>query len=159
MNVMNLIHEICLTKNRINNIPKWKFIVKKKQKEKLNNLILEFLNLDIFVASENAISFFISINRNTIYNIDSNLKYDDSYLNIQLSDNNYVTHITYYPKSNRFEIENDHVAYTIYRNTKSSKHIKSIWEPLTDKIKEKYINIIIQIAESIAINTNNNLLR
>lgn len=149
MNIMNLIHDICLTKNSINNTPKWKFITKNKQEKRFDKDISDFLNLDIFSASEHMISFLISLGRGITKYIDGYLKYNDVHIAVQVFDDNIatITNVTYYPLSNRFEIENDHVHYTIYRNTKISNHVNKMWEPLTHKIKKRYLEIIIQMAE------------
>ena len=69
MYIMNLIHEICLTKNKINHTPKWRILTKNKQEKKLNNHISEFLNSDIFSASENIISFLLSLDKVITNNI------------------------------------------------------------------------------------------
>lgn len=146
MNIMNLIHDICLTKNSINNTPNWRFISKNKYKKKLNNNILEFLNLDIFSASDNMISFLVSLGSEITCNINGYLRYCEIYITIQIPESN-ITTITYYPTSNRFEVENDYIRYTIYRNNKISNNINNVWEPLTHKIKKRYIDIIIQMAD------------
>lgn len=143
MDVMNLIHDICLTKNSINNIPKWRFIKRNKQMRRFNKIISDFLNLDIFVASEGTISFLLGLNINTINNINV---HGVECMDILIEDNTYIS-VTYYPITNRFEITSADISYTIYRNNKISNRINNIWEPLTRKIKEKYLEVIIQIAE------------
>lgn len=151
MYIMNLIHEICLTKNNISNIPKWKIITKNKQEKKLNKDISEFKNSDIFSASENIISFLLSLDKEITNHITGFLYYTDTYLHIEVLDiNEVITDVVYFPNSNRFEIGNKNVGYTIYRNNKICNRIDKMWEPLTVKIKERYLDIIIQMAEYIA---------
>lgn len=150
MYIMNLIHDICLTKNHINNTPRWKFISKNKQTKKLDNNISNFLNLDIFASSENMISFLLSLGEQITKNINGYLFYDDACMCIEVVDDGVNIRVEYYPRSNRFEIKSDYLAYSIYRNTKICNHIRKIWEPLTIKIKERYIEIIIQMAEYIS---------
>lgn len=152
MYIMNLIVDICLTKNCINNTPRWKFISKNKQLKKLNDDIYKFKNLDIFSASDNMITFLLSLDKDTVKHIDGSLfMYSDTFLCMDIEYNNDypITSFSYYPKSNRFEVWNEDVGYTVYRNTKISNRINKMWEPLTDKIKERYLEIIIQAAEYI----------
>lgn len=150
MYIMNLIHDICLTKIRINNIPRWKFISKNKEMKNLDRKMSEFLNLDIFNASDNIITFLISLNKK-IYNDNiGNIWYTDTFIAFNIPDDiGRETNITYYPISNHFEIWNNDVAYNIYRNTKISNRINKMWEPLTNNIKERYLNIIIHIVEEL----------
>lgn len=152
MYIMDLIMDICLTKNKLNNIPKWKFITKNKQIKNLDNSISEFLESDIFNASDSMITFLLSLDKNIFNNINNNPPiYCGSSLCMDIQyDNHYNTSFVYYPKSNRFEVWSEDIAYTIYRNTKISNQINNMWEPLTYKIKEKYLEIIIQVAEYIS---------
>lgn len=145
MYIMNLIHDICLTKNKINNIPKWKIITRSKEVKRLNNDMIEFLNLDIFSASDNIITFLLSLNLNNEIR-DTIPNYNESFIHVDIGKDT-IIHVDYYPRSNRFEVWDKDVAYTIYRNTKICNHINKMWEPLTMKIKEEYLKIIIQIAE------------
>lgn len=147
MYIMNLIHDICLTINDINNTPKWKFITKHKQIKKLNENRLNFLDLNIFSSSDNVLTFLLAIND---YNPESipGLAFNKAWLHIDIIDDN--IHIDYYPNSNRFEIWGSTVAYTIYRNTKNSNKINNMWEPLSCKMKKRYLEIIIQMAEYIS---------
>ena len=149
MNIMNLIHDICLTKNSINSTPNWRFISKNKYKKKLNNDISEFLNLDIFSASENVISFLICFDEEIIdETVSGFLQSSATFIRLELPDNNEIdTKILYLAKANCFEISNKDVAYTIFRNNRVSNRINKMWEPLTDKIKERYVEIIIQMAD------------
>lgn len=150
---MNLVQDICLIKNNINSISKIHFILRNKEIKKFNNKISEFMNLDIFNASDNMLTFLISLGKETTNAaIDCYLWYDNSCISIQLCDNDNMcpTYIDYYPNSNRFEIKSDHVSYSIYRNTKISNRINEMWGPLSINIKEKYVDIIIQIAEYIS---------
>lgn len=150
MDIMNLIHDICLTKNKINNTPKWRFIEGYKQSKRLNEDIINFLDLDIFNASENIISFLVCFNEETLdKNVNGFLQSSATFIKIQIQDDQNTTHIMYLPKRNRFEINNKDVAYTIYRNTKISNQISKMWEPLTHKIKERYVEIILNLAEYI----------
>ena len=150
MYIMNLIHDICLTKNSINSTPRWKFISKIKLTQKLNSDISEFLKLDVFSASENVLSFLLSLDRETTKHINGYLSYDEAYILIEVLENDGTnTDVTYYPRSNRFEIWNKYVSYTIYRNTKISNIINKMWEPLTNEIKERYLDMIIQMADNI----------
>lgn len=153
MNIMNLIHDICLTKNKIINTPKWRLFERYKQSKRLNEDTLNFLNLDIFNASENMITFLLSLDRKIIENnIKGFITYDTTFLVLLILGDTTNTYVYYHPKFNRFEITNDNVAYTIYRNSKISTKINKMWEPLTHKIKERYLEIIIQIAEYISQN-------
>ena len=157
MNIMNLIHAICLNKNRISNTPKWKFISVYKANKNLNNSISTFLSLDIFDASNNLISFLLSLGElsNTIHGI----TYSDTFIDLDIGKSsidihgfeNLKTnaHVIFYPKSNRFEIISDVVSYTIYRNTKNGNTVNKMWEPLTNDLKEIYIDIILRMAEYI----------
>lgn len=147
MNVMNLIHGICISKNHINNSHKWRFIYKYKENKILNERIKEFLGLNIFDASNNFITFMLSLDDNYTKYV-SSIHFSQIYLSINLSDRLFVE---YYPKSNRFEINEDNITYTVYRNTKYSNFIKNKWIPTTEKIKEEYIKIIINMAEYINI--------
>lgn len=148
MDIMNLIHDICLLKNSINHTPKWKFISRNKLIKKLDEDISEFKNLDIFSASENIISFLISVDKEIVKCIDiDSILYDYSYLTLDMRTGNIITTITYLPTLNSFEVKNVNIAYTIYHNTAASRRINKMWEPLTYKIKEKYIEIIIKIAD------------
>ena len=151
MYIMNLIQDICLTKNYINNIPKWKFISKNKQIKKLNKNISEFLNLDIFNASNNIITFLLSLGKEITKHVDGYLWYDDTCISIEVLDNEEIFKVDYYPRSNRFEIGCSYMHYSIYRNTKISNRINKMWGPLTDKIKKRYLNIILQMAEFISL--------
>lgn len=151
MNTMNLIHKICMTKNHINNAPKWKFIYKHKETKILDECIKEFLNLNIFDASNNFITFMLSLDNYYTKTITS-VHFSKIYLSINLSNGLFIE---YYPKSNRFEINEDSITYTVYRNTKYSNFIKDKWEPTAEKIKEEYINIIISMAEYIILPITN----
>ena len=139
MNGMNIIHDICLTENKIKNTPRWKFITRNKLNKKLNKLKLDFLNLDVFNASNNIISFLISLGKDMTKNVNGYLWYDDRCILIQIQDNETIFDVNYYPKSNRFEIISDYISFSIYRNTKVSNYINNIWESLEEKIKERYI--------------------
>jgi hypothetical protein len=151
---MNLIHAIYLNKNRINSMPRWKIITLYKERKNLDTLISDFMKLDVFDASNNIISFLLSLGKlsNDIWGI----KYNENYISIDMNafyyidGNNYECIITYYPKSNRFEINDDDVSYTIYRNTKNSNKINKMWEPLTVYIKDIYVDIILEMAEYIS---------
>lgn len=149
MYIMNLIHEICINKYYINITPKWKFITKRKRIKNFNDSISKFMDLDIFSLSDNVISFLLSWNKET-ETVAGYLYYNDSCLCIEVLDNDNNIKVDYYPKSNRFEIRG-YVSYSIYRNTKTSKYINGMWEPLTEKIKERYLEIILQIAEYISL--------
>ena len=154
MDIMNLIHAICLNKQRIDSTPKWKIFTLQKENKTFNKLISEFADLDIFDASNNFISFLLSLGElsNSVWGIN----YDENYLSIDL-DAYYIiggvnsTHaVVYYPKSNRFEITGEDVSYTIYRNTKNSNKINKMWEPLTIELKSIYADKIIEMAEYIS---------
>jgi hypothetical protein len=145
---INLIHGICLTKNVIKNIPRWKFITRNKEQKILNQYISDFLNLDIFTASDNFITFLIGLSKEITEDLNIFLWYNDTLFIIEIPDDNEsVTNIVYYTHSNRFEVWNKSIAYTIYRNNKINKSVNDIWEPLSYKIKETYIDIIIQLSE------------
>lgn len=154
MNIMNLIHAICLSKNRINDIPRWKIITLYKENKLLNEQISDFVKLDIFDASNNIISFLLSLGElsNSIWGV----TYDENYISINMDDfyytdtTNYKCVITYYPKSNRFEINGEDVSYTIYRNTKNGSTITKMWETLIMQLKTIYVDIIIDMAEYIS---------
>lgn len=150
MYIMNLIHDICLTKNSINNTPKWRFITKNKQTKKLNKNIAEFLELDVFSASNNIITFLNSLDREIVTSAIGSIWFTTTFIALDVYDkNNIETNITYYPESGRFEIWNNNVSYTIYRNNKVSNKINKMWEPLVVNIKKKYLDIIIKIADYI----------
>lgn len=150
MDIMNLIHEICLTKIKINNTPKWRFITKNKLIKNLDNAISKFLDLDIFAASDYMITFLSSLDKNIIKNIEINrmVIYCATMITMDIiDDNSVVTTFTYYPETKRFEVWNKDVAYTIYRNTKICNRINKMWEPLCDNIKTQYIDIITKSVE------------
>ena len=145
MDIMNLIHDICLTKNRINNTPRWKFITRNKEIKKLNNLKLQFLNLNIFDAADSTITFLISLDKNLVNRSDIFLFYGESHLLVKVIDDDVETLVTYFPKNNWVEVATEHTCYSIYRNSKISKRVNKMWEPLINKIKEKYLEIIIEM--------------
>jgi len=146
---MNLIHAICLSKIHINQLPKWKIVSIYKENKLLNNNINKFLNLDIFDASDNIITFLLSLKELPSESV-WGVTYDINFINIDMG--TYCTIdgyknesiVTYYPKSNRFEITDKNISYTIYRNTKNSSIINKIWEPLTDDLKNIYLDIIFE---------------
>ena len=150
MDIMNLIHEICLTKIKINNTPKWRFITKNKLIKNLDNTISKFLDLDIFAASDYMITFLSSLDKNIVKNIEINrmVIYCATMITMDIiDDSSVVTTFTYYPETKRFEVWNKDVAYTIYRNTKICNRINKMWEPLCDNIKTQYIDIITKSVE------------
>ena len=152
MDIMNLIHEICLLKSNINNTPKWKFITKNKLSKKLDEDITKFRELDIFRASENIISFLLSLNRDTTKHISGEqVLYNYTYLalDIKMGENAPIINVLYFPKSNTFDIKGNNISYTIYPKTRLGKRLSGMWNPLSYKIKERYIEIIIQMADEI----------
>lgn len=146
---MNIIQDICMIKNNIDNIPKWKFITKFKQRKKLDNIISEFLKLDIFNASDIMITFLICFDEKIIQKyINESIQINNSLIKFEIKDyNNIITNIIYFPKTSHFEISNENITYSIYRNNKINTNMNAIWESLTYKIKEKYIDIIIQMTK------------
>lgn len=152
MNIMNLIHDICLTKTYINNTPKWKVLSVRKLNKKLNEDLNIFLDLDIFATADNTFTFLLSLDRKIISeNIKSGLLYNNASFTIEIEDEYYkYLDIEYYPRTNKFEITSYGLSYTIYRNTKPSRYINKMWEPLTDRIKKRYLDIIIQLADYIS---------
>ena len=151
MDIMNLIHEICLTVSAINNTPKWKFITRNKLKNKLDEKISEFKELNIFDASDNMLSFLLSLDKELIIYIIRyrNLYYDATFIGVNLKSgyNASGTIVLYHPKLNRFDITGSNMSYSIHRKDRLGKRTSSIWEPLTYRIKERYIEIIIDIAK------------
>ena len=152
MDIMNIIHDICLTKIRIKNTPKWKFISKNKLNKKLHELSSEFLKSDIFSVSDNMITFLLSLDRSTICNnikINDNFSYGNNFINMSITSNTVTTIFAYYPETNRFEVWNNHIAYTIYRNNKICNRVNILWEPFSYDIKVRYLKMIIQLADCI----------
>ena len=138
--------------NSINHTSRWKFITKNKLRKKLEEDINEFKELDIFRASENMISFLLSLNRDTTKLISGEqVLYNYTYLalDIKLGENSPITNVLYFPKSNTFDIKNKNTAYTIYPKARIGKRISGMWNPLSYKIKERYIEIIIQMADEL----------
>lgn len=153
MNIMNLIHDICITKNKINNTPRWRFIALNKQTKKLNNDIEDLLSLDIFSLSDHIISFLNCFSDDILENnITGYLQHSNTFIHLMITDdNNLSNNVLYLPTSNRFEINNMNIGYTIYRNTKISNKINKVWEPLSIKIKQRYLEIVIELAEYISL--------
>lgn len=147
MDIMNLIHAICLSYTRISLMPRTKIISRYKENNILNKHISKFKDTDIFSLSDNLISFLISLDciKGSLYGV----TYGDNFISIDLD--YYVedtkASITYYPKSNRFEIINDYVSYTIYRNTKNGYTVGKMWEQISEDLKDVYIDIIIQASD------------
>ena len=150
MCIMNLIHDICLTKINMENVSKWKLFSMIKLKKRLNKDISDFLNLDIFDLANNVLSFLISLDKDIINSIDENIWYTDTFLCIEFADDrNIINSIMYYPKSNRFEVWSQDISYIIYNNTTNCNKINKLWQPLTNGIRERYLYIIIQLADYI----------
>jgi hypothetical protein len=53
-----------------------------------------------------------------------------------------VNTVTYFPKSNRFEVSYNNINYTIYRNTKNCDAVNTSWSIVTIMLKRKYLDII-----------------
>jgi hypothetical protein len=146
----NVLQDICLTRNILKNTPKWKYVTRYKQTKRLDEDIIKFKNLDIFIASEYMITFLLSLDKEITKNLSIFVWYNDSLVLLEVKDNNNKsTNVLFSPRSNKFEISDKNVTYTIYRNTKISNNINLMWEPLTDTIKESYIKIITEISELI----------
>ena len=148
MIIMNLIHDICLTKTNLKNTPKWKFITIRKLNKKLNEDIDKFMDLDIFSIGDNVLTFLLSLDKKCIDKIDCYIHYGSKFISVIVTDDEVL--ISYFPKSNYFEISAKNMTFTIYRNTKASKYFTKIWEPLMLKTKERYLEIIIQMADYIS---------
>lgn len=146
MNIMNLIYNICLIKNKINNTPKWKYITKRKLEKHLNENISMFLNLDIYIASENILTFLLGLGEGITQYINDYVCYNYSYMAININ-NDTIINVHYYPKSNRFDIYNENFAYSIYKNNKICNKINKLWTPLTTDIKKRYLDMIIEVAD------------
>ena len=149
---MNLINALCLSKNKIDSLPKWRFISRYKERKNLKKVLNNFLLQDIFVISDGIVSFLLSVN---MHDILKEVRFDEKFISVDLGvyedDDGYIieNNITYYPKSNRFEIFYNNIQYTVYRNTKNCDAVNQLWNIVSEELKEKYIDIIYSINEYI----------
>lgn len=139
----NIIHNISITKINLHKIPKWRIFTKYKMNKELNKYINNFLLLDIFIASDDFITFIMSFDNKFIENNIDNIKFNRLCLSLKISD----TIIHYFPKSNRFEIIDNSYKYYVYKKTNLNSFIKIKWDKISNDIKQFYIEKILYVSE------------
>jgi hypothetical protein len=151
MKTMNLIQEICLAKGNFDKLPKWRFLAKKKALGVYEDNLAKFRELEIFAACSTMITFLISLDKTMVENISlRDIKFTSNSLTMVVNNNDGVAStITYLPKNGIFDVQNSIVCYTIYKNSRPARHIKSVWEELCDRIKEKCMEAIMEISNHI----------
>ncbi len=141
----NIVHSICIRVGLLEGLPIWRFISRRNTRIKLKEDVGKFLKLDIYDASNNFITFLLGFDKYYTKNL-LDIKFNDSYLHITLDN----IGVGFYPKHNRFEIDEEDISYMVYRNTICSTRIKKRWDPITEKLKQRYVEIILDLAKYIA---------
>ena len=96
------------------------------------------------------LTFLLSLDREFINEIiKDKIYYNDTFIGmgLKLGYNDYSTSILYHARSNNFSVSGNKVSYAVYRKDRLGKRMRGMWEPLTYRIKERYIDIIIDIAK------------
>ena len=148
MKKMNLIQEICLAKNKINNTPKWKFISRKKAINIFEENMDKFKSLDIFDSSDILLTFLLGIDWLKIDSIPllKGVLFSTTNLTLKVNEN---TEVVYLAKMGMFNIKDESISYSIYKNSRPSRSNKDKWNILTDSLKEKYVEIVTELANHV----------
>lgn len=148
MRKMNLIQEICLAKNKINNISKWRFFSRRKAVSAFEENINKFNSLDIFESSDVLLTFLLGIDWLKIDDIPllKGILFSTTSLTLTIDEN---TEVVYLAKMGMFNIKDESTSYTIYKNARPSRNNKDKWSLLVDSLKEKYIEVIIELANHV----------
>lgn len=145
MEVANTIRTIYNAKQKINSMPKYRFLSRYKQNKILEKEYHKFMDYDIFRLTDIFLSFVLAVDEG--YLKDENyIKFKNGYLIISLTDS---TVIEYFAKSNKFQVTEDNIAYTVYRNTKCGKYISTRWEIIQNILKTMYYPIISKTIDKI----------
>lgn len=149
MILTKLVYDIINIEIKINNCP-WFLIFKRKKYQKmLQEKKDELFKYNIFSIAPrfmNAVDAIGSANveNNNIFKENNIEEYKcNGYIKFNFED----TIIWYLVKSNKFEVIEPTVSYTIYDNGRISRMIESKWMHYIAKIKDSFYNSIISIAD------------
>lgn len=149
VDIMNLIHSLCISIEKLNRLPKWKIISRKKEIKNFNSLKDEFFKLNVFDLADYIISYIVSLPEEIMNDI-KYCNYNKAHMCIYLtcSSDNKAYNIDYCPTTHRFQISNLETSYSIYKDYKPiMKHVRDMWDSIEDDFKNKCFDMIIRTAE------------
>ena len=147
MYLMDKMLQLCLCQVKINESKWYEQIKIYKLKKEVKDLTAELMEEDIFSLSKAFASIMQHISSETAMNL-------QEYSNISISSSKILLYIDdaiidYHPLSNRFQVTQDNSIYYIYENNRISRFIAKNWDPLVNKIKELYIQVIIKVSDDL----------
>jgi hypothetical protein len=147
MGALECIYSICVIKTKINDLPKWKFISIRKENKLLEKKHKDFFNYDIFDMTNAVISFLLATeNKDTLEELGYyNINIKDNYLSVYINEHDIL--VEFFSKSNRFQVSEETITYSVYRNSKSSRFIQIKWDIISEILKLMYYDIIMQLID------------